>query len=85
MAAMSTWQTMTNVMDIRVRDRYIEKGKISLEDVAKSKESLPDLTESCEWVDYEKEFAENREDGDAEGAPAHSGFAPAPPNPGSLV
>jgi hypothetical protein len=76
---------MTDVMDIRVRDRYIEKGKISLEEVIKSDEALPDLSESCTWVDYEKEFAENRDEAEVEGGPGHSGFAPAPPNPGSLV
>ena len=76
---------MTNVMDIRVRDRYIAKGKISLEDVAKETEALRDLTEESEWVDYEKEFSDNREENEAEGTPASTGFAPAPVNPGSLV
>ena len=72
-------------MDIRVRDRYIAKGKISLEDVAKETEALPDLTEACEWVDYEKEFSDNRDENEAEGGPSNTGFAAAPVNPGSLV
>ena len=80
---------MRNVMDVRVRDRYIEKGRINLEEVAKATAELPDLAENCEWIDYEKEFLEGRDENDPEdpSAPGQptSGFAPAPPNPGSLV
>ena len=76
-------------MDVRVRDRYIEKGRISLDDVAKATAELPDLAENCEWIDYEKEFLEGRDENDPQDpsapAPMTSGFAAAPPNPGSLV
>ena len=79
---------MTDVMDTRVRDRYIKKGKISLEEVAKLDAALPDLSEDCEWKDYEQEFADSRQEAEAKtegSASVNSGFAAAPPNPGSLV
>jgi hypothetical protein len=76
------------MMDSRVRDRYILKGKLKLADVEKLDEALPDLSENCEWKDYDKEFADSREEAEAssEGAaPINTGFAAAPSNPGSLV
>ncbi len=51
---------MTDLMDVRVRDRYISKGRLKLDEVLKSDAELPDLEEQSDFVDYESRFEEER-------------------------
>jgi hypothetical protein len=51
---------MTDFMDTRIRDRYVQKGKITRGDVEKFLKELPDTGPNSEFVDYEKMFEEER-------------------------
>lgn len=53
---------MTDHMDVRIRDRYVQKGLVSRAEVEKYLTSLPDMTSNAESIDYEKIFESDDED-----------------------
>ncbi len=70
---------MTEMMDIRVRHRYVAKGGVSREEVSKKLEALPDLAAQAEAIDYEEKFAAEEAEAAADQvAPVPEAPAPAP-------
>lgn len=61
---------MTDVMDVRVRDRYVRKGLISSAEVDKHLEALPDVGPSSELIDYMTKFEEEKAAGELAAARA---------------
>ncbi|MCC7384778.1 MAG: hypothetical protein IT384_23210 [Deltaproteobacteria bacterium] len=55
------------MMDVRIRDRYVQKGKLTRADVEKHLKELPDVTSNAELIDYETVLAEERAAAEAEG------------------
>jgi hypothetical protein len=51
---------MTDVMDVRIRERYLRKGTISTADVEKYLKDLPDVTTNAEMIDYMKMFEDEQ-------------------------
>ncbi len=47
---------MTDHMDVRIRDRYVQKGIVSRADVEKYLANLTDVSSNAEAIDYEKIF-----------------------------
>src|SRR5690242_15916382 len=45
-------------LDLRVRNRYLRKGLINQKEVDQYLESVPDVSENAEFIDYEDLFQE---------------------------
>jgi hypothetical protein len=52
---------MTDMMDLRVRNRYVQRGLLVPAEIEKYDSSLVDVSANAEWVDYDRVFAEQRD------------------------
>lgn len=77
-------------LDTRTVERHIAAGRLSRADYDKHLESLPDLAEEAEFIDYAQQFREEAQQEAAEAqaaeandaAPAEGEAPAAAPNPG---
>ena len=51
---------MTDHMDVRIRNRYAQKGIVTRAEIERYLTALPDVASNAEYVDYEKRFEEER-------------------------
>ncbi|MFO0727394.1 MAG: hypothetical protein U1E65_26695 [Myxococcota bacterium] len=51
---------MTDHMDVRIRNRYAQKGVVTRAEIERYLTALPDMASNVEYVDYEKRFEEER-------------------------
>lgn len=66
---------MADMMDVRIRERNLRKGRISQTEVEAYLAKLPDRSTGVDYVDYERQFEEEKRAAEAAEAAAYSPFS----------
>lgn len=67
---------MANNMDVRIRERNLRKGRISQSEVEAYLSKLPDRSTGVDYVDYEKQFEEEKRAAEAAEAAEAAAYSP---------
>ncbi len=67
---------MADSMDVRIRERNLRKGRISSDEVETYLGKLADKASNVEYVDYERQFEEEKKAAEAAEAAEAASYSP---------